>query len=68
MRPACLFRNIGDEYPDEIKSCSKYFDILPNIGLLLTGNPDKKPRKLLAKYSVLQFYKEVETSVYAING
>lgn len=64
MQPACLFRNIGDDYPDEHAVCSKYFDMFSNIGLLFREKLNEKTkRKLLARYSVLPFYKEVEYSI-----
>jgi len=52
-----LFRNINNEYSEEIKIASKYFNIIKH-------RSECKPNRLIiGRYSVLPYYKEVEDEI-----
>lgn len=63
---SCLFRETS-EYVDEIKHCSEYFNVSKNIGELLDDASFKNVETVLARFSVLPFYKEVEESLKTKN-
>lgn len=63
---SCLFRETS-EYAAEIKYCSEYFNVSKNIGSLLDDVSYKNVETILARFSVLPFYKEVEDSLKTKN-